>query len=138
MAQAAAQQPGQRWLYNQRTGQLRAPDGRLAQERGYSGAPGFVNDPEAEHLRNRGPIPRGQWNIGNAFNGTRGPVTMRLNPVDHNAHGRTDMQIHGDRRGNPNREASQGCIIFTRQQREAIMRSRVRRLDVVNEPEWQQ
>ena len=40
MAQAATQQPEQRWVYNQRTGQLRHPDGRLVQERGYSGRSG--------------------------------------------------------------------------------------------------
>ena len=135
MAQAATQQPEQRWVYNQRTGQLRHPDGRLDPHRGYSGAPGFVNSPEADHLSFQGPIPRGRWNIGRAYNGNRGPVTMRLDPVGHNAHGRDDILIHGDRSDAP-QVASQGCVILNRQQRNTISASGVHRLDVVDEPEW--
>lgn len=139
MAEAIVQQPEQRWLYNQRTGQLRHPDGRLDPDRGYSGIPEYLNNPDAEHLEGQGPIPRGQWRMGNAFTSNRtGPLSIPLTPIGHNAHGRTVIQAHGDRRNNPNRDASQGCPILNRRQREAMSNSPVRRFDVVDEPEWQQ
>ena len=60
MAQATAQQPERRWIYNQSTGQLRTPDGRLVQVRGYSGwhTPEYRNNPAAEREVDRGPIQR--------------------------------------------------------------------------------
>lgn len=138
MSQAAAQQPERRWTYNQSTGQLRDPNGRLIQGRGYSGAPGYINNPEAEGLGFRGPIPQGTWRIGTVMDRPRtGPFSIELQPDGHTARGRNGFFIHGESERNRG-QASQGCPIFTRRQREAIRDSGVRRFDVVNEPEWQQ
>ena len=133
------QQQERRWIYNQRTGQLRDPDGRIVQERGYSGTPTHRNNPASENVVGQGPIPGGQWRIDNNVPQNRpstGAYSIGIQPEGHNAHGRAGFYIHGDSRQNPG-TASRGCPIFSRRQREAIYNSGVRRFDVVNEPEWQ-
>jgi len=116
------------WIYEQRTGIMTGPNGEEFQ--GYSGAPGFVNNPDAETRRGEGPIPRGHWTIDlRPYHGAVGPFSLRLAPDGHNAHGRTDFVIHGDRIGNPG-TASEGCIILPRAAREAIQRSGESRLIV--------
>jgi hypothetical protein len=111
------------WRYHQRTGELTHNGQRIG--RGYSGAqPNGYNNPQTEGIRNIGPIPRGNYRIGNPRNTqTHGPHAMDLTPVGHNALGRDGFMIHGDRRtGLPGR-ASTGCIILNRQIREQISRS---------------
>lgn len=109
------------WYYNQRTGQLRAPDGQVYAQRGYSGAPGFVNNPDTEHLPFQGPIPRGRYTIRSIRDrSSTGPISIELSPDGHDAHGRTDLYAHGESRRRPPRESSQGCPILPRRQREAI------------------
>jgi hypothetical protein len=122
------------WTYNQRSGQLRDPQGRLCPGKGYSGAGPYKNLPEAEGLRGAGPIPAGLYKIGAATN-TRGPLTLPLLPLGHGAAGRTNLRIHGDSAARPG-EASTGCIILPRVLREAIRNSKTARLLVVNEAEW--
>jgi hypothetical protein len=124
------------WLYNQKTGQLRDPQGRLCPGRGYSGAGPRKNLPEAENIPNAGPIPKGAYAIGPATS-SRGPLTLPLSPVGHNARGRTLFRIHGDSAKQPG-EASAGCIILARPLREAINSGKTRLLLVVDEPEWPQ
>jgi hypothetical protein len=122
------------WLYNQRSGQIRDPQGRLCADRGYSGAEPYKNVPGAEALRNAGPIPKGTYAIEPAVT-SRGPLTLPLLPVGHNACGRTDFRIHGDSRTRPG-TASTGCIILPRSARELISSSKDRSLVVVDEAEW--
>jgi hypothetical protein len=100
------------WTYNQTTGQLRH-NGAIVGT-GYSGAGTTAatgrNNPAMEAIANQGPIPQGNWTIGAAFNdATRGPTSMTLNPLGHNAHGRTGFMIHGN---NVTNNASTGCIIL--------------------------
>jgi hypothetical protein len=91
---------------------------------GYSGfGPGLDNpDMEAEH--NIGPIPRGDWQIvrWDDHHGEKGPQVAVLEPVGHDAHGRSAFLIHGD---NPdlNHGASHGCIIASRAIRDALRAS---------------
>ena len=113
-----AQQPQRQWMYNQRTGQLRNPDGQLDRARGYSGVRAFVNNPAAEAMAFQGPIPRGAYIVGRDT-GTRGPRTLVLDPDGHRAHDRTELRIHGDSLEHPG-DASTGCIILNRRQRDAI------------------
>jgi hypothetical protein len=122
------------WLYNQKTGQLRDPQGRLCPGRGYSGAGPYKNLPEAEGIANAGPIPRGAYAVGPAT-ATRGPLTLPLAPLGHNALGRKLFRIHGDSVKQPG-EASAGCIILNRALREAINSGKIKVLLVVAEPEW--
>lgn len=124
------------WYYNQRTGQLRAPDGQVYTQRGYSGAPGFINNPEAEHLPFQGPIPRGRYRTGAVEDrANTGAFSIRLLPEGHDALGRTRFWLHGDSTRHPG-QASEGCPILPRLYREAIINSGDTLFEVVDEPEW--
>jgi len=99
------------WQYSQRTGQL-TQNGRVVGS-GYSGAPAGRNNPQMQQIRNIGPIPQGRYRIGTARNtDEHGPHVMDLTPIGHNAFGRTEFLIHGERRNGPPGSASQGCIIL--------------------------
>ncbi|MDB5432404.1 MAG: hypothetical protein JWP35_3520 [Caulobacter sp.] len=108
------------WKYDQSTGDL-FHDGKFVGT-GYSGAGRTLaegrNNGALEGASARGPIPCGKWKIAAPrTSNTTGPVTMNLDPVGHDAHGRTLFRIHGDNReGN----ASHGCIILARPLRELI------------------
>lgn len=119
------------WTYEQSTGNLFLNGVQVAT--GYSGA-GMTtatgrNNPALENMPQVGPIPRGQYTIGQPRTSTHtGPVAMDLNPVGHNAHGRSAFQIHGNNRSN---NASHGCIILPRHVRDTIGASTDRTLNVV-------
>jgi len=111
------------WTYSQSTGQLRH-NGTVAGT-GYSGAGQTAaagrNNPAMQGTPNQGPIPAGQWNVGNAYqHPTKGPTSMNLTPVGHNALGRSAFMIHGN---NVQNNASQGCIILGPNQRQLIAAS---------------
>lgn len=78
----------------------------------YSGHGAGLNNPAMEALADIGPIPAGQWKIirWDDHHADKGPIVAVLQPVGHNAHGRTGFLVHGD---NPlgNNSASHGCII---------------------------
>jgi len=106
------------WVYYQSSGRLEL-DGRLVGT-GYSGAPGYINDPNEEDKKDRGPVPRGRYSIGSPrYSTTTGPYALPLTPIDHSAHGRNHFQIHGDSRRHPG-TASSGCVILPREVREII------------------
>jgi hypothetical protein len=123
-------QPGKdTWIYEQSTGKLLL-SGKVIAE-GYAGHGKGLNNPDAERERNVGPVPRGEYAIGEAFkHPTIGPVVMRLTPVGHTAHGRSGFLIHGDNR-KMDRSASRGCIILPPAVRRQIAASQVKRLLVV-------
>jgi Tlde1 domain len=119
------------WRYDQSTGDLEH-NGEFAGT-GYSGAGRTLaegrNNPAMEAVRQKGPIPAGEWRIGPAHAGAHtGPVSMDLTPVGHDAHGRTAFLIHGD---NTAHNASEGCIILARGIRDQIAASGDRQLIVV-------
>lgn len=119
------------WRYDQSSGDLEH-NGEFVGT-GYSGAGRLLhegrNNPAMEHLREKGPIPAGKWSIGAARTSAKtGPVCMDLTPVDHNAHGRSAFQIHGNNKAD---NASTGCIILARGIREQIDASGDRDLEVV-------
>lgn len=89
--------------------------------RGYSGAPGFVNDPDAQALKARGPIPRGLYRVMAPFDHVRlGPVVFYLDPVHPDRMmGRSGFFIHGDNKYG-NRTGSSGCIILPRKVRDDL------------------
>lgn len=87
----------------------------------YSGRPGYWNDSANESMNRRGPIPRGTYTIGPAFNHphTRA-YTMRLTPfIENQMYGRDAFMIHGNSGAHPTL-ASDGCIILNLQGRIAI------------------
>lgn len=119
------------WKYSQSTGNL-YKDGKPV-TKGYSGHGKTLaegrNNPAMEDEVAKGPIPRGMWRIGKPYNSQRvGPFALPLEPINHDAHGRTAFRIHGDNKAN---NASHGCIILPRLVREAIWNSGDRLLEVV-------
>lgn len=116
------------WIYRQRSGALIEPNGTVIAH-GYSGKGIHKNRPESEHLKREGPIPRARWTVVDLEERTvtHGPFVLRLDTADP-IHGRDGFLIHGD---NPDHTASEGCIILSRDIREAIWDSRDRILNVV-------
>ena len=79
------------------------------------------NNAAMQGTPNQGPIPAGQWTIGTAYNhANKGPTSMNLTPLGHNALGRSAFMIHGN---NVQNNASQGCIILGPAFRQAIANS---------------
>ncbi len=114
------------WKYDQAAGTFTDPTGTL-QGKGYSGHPPHTNDPAAEGLESKGPIPKGNWYAVGVEEHTteHGPFVVVLRP-DLNtlqkvvALGRepSTFRIHGERVAPPPGLASEGCIILDRQMRE--------------------
>lgn len=106
------------WTYSQSTGAIRSPE--MLEGTGYSGfGPGLDNG-ALESEPNVGPIPKGQWQIIEWLDNyeTKGPVVAKLEPVGHDAYGRSGFLIHGDN-SDMNHTASLGCIIAARYIRQA-------------------
>lgn len=113
--------------YSQSTGNLTCTDSegrQVINHNGYSGrnVSGGVqgrNNPDAQHVENTGPIPRGHYTIGPARNSERtGPAVRDLTPDPaNNMEGRAHFEIHGDNRAN---DASEGCIIMPREVRDRL------------------
>jgi hypothetical protein len=119
------------WTYKQTTGELLL-DGK-AVGKGYSGHGEGLNNPDQEAIRDVGPIPAGNWSIGDAFkHETKGPMVMRLSPDGHKAHGRDGFLIHGDNKKG-DKSASNGCIILGPDLRDKISKSGIKKLKVVKE-----
>jgi hypothetical protein len=107
------------WRYAQATGWL-AHDGENVAE-GYSGAGEGKNNPAQQDVHNIGPIPVGQYTIGEPSDTkTHGPYVLHLTPDPANEmFGRSGFLIHGDSVVHPG-TASEGCIIMPRTVREKI------------------
>lgn len=106
------------WQYKSDTGRM-LHDGVYVAS-GYAGLPPHRNVPKDEAMRAEGPIPRGTWKILAPHDSAHtGPYTMNLEPVGHDAHGRSAFRIHGDSIQHPG-YASHGCIILDRITRHKI------------------
>jgi hypothetical protein len=83
-----------------------------------------------QNVPNIGPIPQGRYQIGNPYDTTtHGPHVMRLTPSGGTqTFRRAGFLIHGDNRRH---DASQGCIILNRAQRDRISQSGDRQLEVI-------
>lgn len=107
------------WTYSQSKGLLTHDN--FFEGTGYSGNGEGLNNPAMEAVHGVGPIPRGLWTIGVAYNDPHlGPCVMHLDPVPPNdAHGRSLFRIHGDNTS-ADHTASDGCIILGPVLRHAI------------------
>lgn len=115
------------WSYDQLDGVI-YHDGRFVAQ-GYSGSGEGRNNPSKEAVPGVGPIPRGKYKIGKSYkHKDLGPIVMNLDPVGHDALGRSLFRIHGD---NLTHTASHGCIILQRPIREEIAQSGDTELTVV-------
>jgi len=94
--------------YYQSSGELHLDTGEVF--KGFAGAPGFINNPEAQHRKFLGPIPRGFYKM--TFQTTKRnnlwPPVIILTPCPGNEmFNRDNFLIHGG-----TSEASEGCIII--------------------------
>lgn len=114
------------WTYKQSSGELSFKGN--VEGTGYSGKGEGLNKPDKEDVPNVGPIPRGEWSIGDPYDDKKkGPVVMALTPVGHDARKRTGFLIHGDNK-DMNKTASNGCIILSKELRQKIAKSGVKKL----------
>lgn len=128
LAECAFAQHKDAYIYKQSTGELLFDGKKIAT--GYSGNGKGLNNSKLEKEANVGPIPRGEWKIGTAFeHKTKGPLVMELIPQGHTAQHRSGFLIHGDNK-NMDKSASEGCIILDRSTREMIANSKVKTLIV--------
>jgi hypothetical protein len=120
------------WTYEQSTGKLLDPDGNVVGI-GYSGAGDSKNQPDAQNLADKGPIPCGEYTIGKPVDTvTHGPYVMPLTPAKSNTmFGRSGFLCHGDSVISPG-TASEGCIIQSRDVRNQLGASKDRKLVVVS------
>ncbi|WP_152083743.1 tlde1 domain-containing protein [Enterobacter oligotrophicus] len=119
-----------KWLYKQSTGEL-FKNGKLV-ETGYSGVLTNKNNPDREHVRGMGPIPRGTWKIGSSGT-SKGPLTITLKHISGNTYAR-DMhtfRMHGDKRVGITGFASEGCIIMSHSTRLLVSKDTGALLEVV-------
>lgn len=100
------------WTFTIRSGFVRDEMGVIV-GRGYAGQPPYKNDPGAQALHDKGPLPVGDYTIGAPFDspGHLGPFVLALTPDDDTKmHGRSDFYIHDDSPKHPG-FASHGCIV---------------------------
>lgn len=97
------------WTYCQRDGELSLDNS--FEGTGYSGTGEGRNNANAEKIEGIGPIPRGLYRIGSAYDHPHlGPCVMNLDPEPGTeTFGRSLFRIHGD---NSRHDASHGCIIL--------------------------
>jgi len=119
------------WKYSQKTGALTNPAGNRVGI-GYSGHGDGLDNPALEQQQCEGPIPQGEWEIGQFFDdpGHKGPLVAHLMPLPGTeTFGRSGFMIHGDNE-HLNHSASEGCIVLPRILREMILASNDRTLVV--------
>lgn len=119
------------WTYVQTSGALFDPEGRSVAD-GYSGAGDARNNPAMQSVPFRGPIPVGRYAIcAPEDTVTHGPYVLPLTPFSTNEmFGRSGFLIHGDSLKHPG-DASCGCIILGRIERELIWGSSDHEIDVI-------
>lgn len=123
------------WTYEQSTGRLYNPDGSHAST-GYAGGneghnPEGKNNPAMQCVHKIGPLPRGIYTFGQPILQSHlGPFAIPLIPDPKNEMcGRRGFYMHGDT--TPSGNASEGCIIMARAQRNACNSSADHKLQVV-------
>ena len=137
------------WLYEQKTGWLSHNGARLVQC--YSGNGSGKNNPDAEAIRDVGPLPCGNYTIQPPVDTeSHGPYVLWLvpdaatfaymqkigrAPIDPSV---PDFAIHGERKEPPPGEASKGCIIEPHSDRVIVWTSGDDQLQVIREmpPTW--
>lgn len=101
--------------YAQSTGALRFYDGHslVPVGSGSAGHPPHRNDPDSDHIRGMGPLPRGVYRMGIVPHPRFASPAIRLDPLEGQTHGRSGFWIHGGTK-------SEGCILLQRPERVAL------------------
>jgi hypothetical protein len=111
------------WTYVQKSGEMYY-DGVFSFN-AYSGHGDGKNNPSMQHIHKVGPIPCGIFYQEHLFPTTdaHGPFVIQLKPDPANEmFGRSGFLMHGDSVQHPG-EASEGCIIASRVNREKVWAS---------------
>lgn len=116
------------WMYEQSTGRLYQNDNYKGT--GYSGSLTNKNNPERQHVKGMGPLPRGTYRIG-GYTRSKGPWTIELMQISGETFGRNLFRIHGDKRAGTQGFASAGCIVIDPSVRLLIINSGDNTLEVV-------
>jgi len=119
------------WTYHQSTGEI-DHDGKKVGF-GYAGRRPWRYIPQAQNIRDKGPLPQGKYTMGSHFinDPTTGKNSLRLTPDPRNQmFGRSRFLIHGD---NPAHigDSSDGCIVAPFRLRLQILHSGDRILEMV-------
>ncbi|MBC8731682.1 tlde1 domain-containing protein [Paraburkholderia sp. UCT2] len=106
------------WMYRHSIGHL-YHNTMLVDTDGYAGSGPGKHNHDMQYVRDIGPIPVGEYEIGSPFRHAHtGPYSMRLTPINGtNTHGRAGFMIHGDSLSAPG-TASNGCIVLNPRVRE--------------------
>lgn len=118
------------WTYHQRTGELWRNGRKVAT--GYSGHGDGLNNPDMQHVRAVGPLPRGKWHIDGVYNSAKvGPFALVLEPMEGTeTFGRSAFRVHGDN-SKGDKSASNGCLIFPRAIRDQMWQFKDHTIEVV-------
>jgi hypothetical protein len=109
------------WIYHQRSGDLYL--NREFIGTGYAGRMTNKNNPDRQHVRGLGPLPRGTYHFGQ-ISRKFGPMTVQLVPDATNTmYGRSHFYVHAERRNPPFGWASQGCIVVNSTIRHRLVNS---------------
>ena len=120
------------WTFDVKAGAILSPT-KFPLGTAYSGNGKGLNNPLMDGVPDVGPIPPGQWQIGEFFDdiGGKGPQVCHLTPAPGtDTLGRSGFMIHGDNQL-MNHSASEGCIIAARFIRDAIAHSGDKIIEVV-------
>ena len=118
------------WTYESGSGAMFDPNG-VAVSVGYSGMGEGKNNPAMEGIHNVGPIPQGEYTMGEPVTShVHGPYAIPLAPdIENEMYGRDGFLCHGDSVVAPG-TASEGCIIQSRETRIKMWESTDHRLIV--------
>jgi hypothetical protein len=111
------------WIWCSATGALLDAQ-RQNKAYGYAGRGSGVNNPDLQHVKGIGPLPEAVYVIAPPRDSdVTGAYSLPLIPqVGSELYGRSSFAVHGDSHSHPG-EASHGCIVLTRAQREKIWAS---------------
>ncbi|WP_435953893.1 tlde1 domain-containing protein [Dryocola sp. BD626] len=115
------------WRYEQSTGRLYS--GSELVETGYSGSLTNKNNPDRQHVKGMGPLPRGTYRI-TGHSRSKGIYTIVLEQISGESFGRSAFRIHGERVKGPAGFASEGCIIMSLSTRRRVL-NEAKTLEVV-------
>lgn len=121
------------WTYSQSAGRISRESDPAAYPLCYSGCGPGKNNPQLQGAHNVGPIPQGQYTIGEPVlkTATHGPYVLPLTPSPNNVMwGRSGFLMHSDSQSHPG-EASQGCVVCAQSLRREIWESGDHQLVVV-------
>jgi hypothetical protein len=121
------------WLFQIVRGRILKPNGQLHCA-AYSGAPGFIDNPQFECFKNLGPICEGVYDmVAMVDDPEHGPDCIILKPRFGNMmYGRDGFMWHGDSKKHPGC-ASLGCVVSIRLARDAAWQSNDHVFEVVKE-----